>query len=291
MPCPVLATDRAGLAADRRGRRIRLVLRAPSPPRRALGARFPVARPRSAPAWLLGVLPGDRAGWIRCTIRLSAAGEGGQARGVLVRGASRCSTSRSSDCASRTRDAPIRRRSRRGCMPKEQVESARRQVDARVSRACATAGRICRTSRTAARDIALRTLCRVARGRGCLAAALHAAAKSRWRAAGRDVPWRAAVRCARRAARRRWAGRGCSPRGYHVLGTDKVGQDVLYQALKIIRTSLVIGTLTTLVLLPLGIAARHRGGLLPRLGRRRHPVRLHHAQFDPGRAADRRLAC
>ncbi len=41
---------------------------------------------------------------------------------------------------------------------------------------------------------------------------------------------------------------------YHVLGTDKVGQDVLYQALKSIRISLVIGTLTTLVLLPLGVA-------------------------------------
>ncbi|HWA36428.1 MAG TPA: ABC transporter permease [Burkholderiales bacterium] len=41
---------------------------------------------------------------------------------------------------------------------------------------------------------------------------------------------------------------------YHVLGTDKVGQDVLYQALKSIRISLVIGTLTTLVLLPIGIA-------------------------------------
>ena len=40
---------------------------------------------------------------------------------------------------------------------------------------------------------------------------------------------------------------------YHVFGTDKVGQDVLYQALKSIRTSLAIGTLTTLVLLPLGI--------------------------------------
>jgi peptide/nickel transport system permease protein len=43
-------------------------------------------------------------------------------------------------------------------------------------------------------------------------------------------------------------------RYYHVLGTDKVGQDVLYLALKSIRTSLVIGTVTTLVLLPLGIA-------------------------------------
>src|ERR671929_206574 len=42
--------------------------------------------------------------------------------------------------------------------------------------------------------------------------------------------------------------------GYHVLGTDKVGQDVLYLALKSIRVSLVIGTVTTLVLLPLGAA-------------------------------------
>jgi len=42
--------------------------------------------------------------------------------------------------------------------------------------------------------------------------------------------------------------------GYHVLGTDKVGQDVLLLALKSVRTSLVIGTLTTLVMLPFGIA-------------------------------------
>jgi len=41
--------------------------------------------------------------------------------------------------------------------------------------------------------------------------------------------------------------------GYHVLGTDKVGQDVLYQALKSIRTGLVIGTLTTLVMLPAAV--------------------------------------
>ena len=41
--------------------------------------------------------------------------------------------------------------------------------------------------------------------------------------------------------------------GYHVLGTDKVGQDVLYISLKSIRTGLVIGTLTTLVTLPLAI--------------------------------------
>ena len=41
---------------------------------------------------------------------------------------------------------------------------------------------------------------------------------------------------------------------FHVLGTDKVGQDVFYLALKSVRTSLVIGTVTTLVLLPVGIA-------------------------------------
>jgi peptide/nickel transport system permease protein len=41
--------------------------------------------------------------------------------------------------------------------------------------------------------------------------------------------------------------------GYHVFGTDKVGQDVLYQVLKSIRTALVIGLVTTLVTLPIGI--------------------------------------
>ncbi|MDZ7663224.1 ABC transporter permease [Thiohalophilus sp.] len=40
---------------------------------------------------------------------------------------------------------------------------------------------------------------------------------------------------------------------YHVFGTDKVGQDVFYLSLKSIRTGLVIGTLTTLVMLPFAI--------------------------------------
>ena len=40
---------------------------------------------------------------------------------------------------------------------------------------------------------------------------------------------------------------------YHILGTDKVGTDVLYQSLKSIRTGLIIGTLTTLVMLPFAI--------------------------------------
>lgn len=37
---------------------------------------------------------------------------------------------------------------------------------------------------------------------------------------------------------------------YHVLGTDRTGNDVLRQSLKSIRTALVIGTLTTLSMLP-----------------------------------------
>ena len=40
---------------------------------------------------------------------------------------------------------------------------------------------------------------------------------------------------------------------YHVMGTDKVGQDVFYEALKSIRTGLIIGTLTTLVMLPFAL--------------------------------------
>jgi peptide/nickel transport system permease protein len=51
---------------------------------------------------------------------------------------------------------------------------------------------------------------------------------------------------------------------YHIFGTDKVGQDVLYLALKSIRTGLVIGTVTTLVMLPfallMGIAAGYFRG-------------------------------
>ena len=40
---------------------------------------------------------------------------------------------------------------------------------------------------------------------------------------------------------------------YHILGTDKVGQDVFYQSIKSIRTGLVIGTLTTLIMLPFAV--------------------------------------
>ncbi len=52
--------------------------------------------------------------------------------------------------------------------------------------------------------------------------------------------------------------------GYHVLGTDKVGQDVLYLSLKSIRTGVIIGGASLLVALPLalllGTAAGFFGG-------------------------------
>ncbi len=45
----------------------------------------------------------------------------------------------------------------------------------------------------------------------------------------------------------------CLATHYHIFGTDKVGEDVFYQALKSIRTGLVIGTVSTLVMLPFAI--------------------------------------
>lgn len=53
---------------------------------------------------------------------------------------------------------------------------------------------------------------------------------------------------------------------YHILGTDKVGQDVFYLTVKSIRTGVLVGTLTTLVMLPfaifLGCAAGFYGGIV-----------------------------
>jgi len=52
--------------------------------------------------------------------------------------------------------------------------------------------------------------------------------------------------------------------GYHILGTDKTGQDVFYLTLKSIRTGLIIGTLTTLIVTPFailcGVLAGYVGG-------------------------------
>jgi len=48
---------------------------------------------------------------------------------------------------------------------------------------------------------------------------------------------------------------------YHVLGTDKVGGDVLYQSFKSIRTGVLIGILTTLIMLPVAIILGVSAGL------------------------------
>jgi peptide/nickel transport system permease protein len=51
---------------------------------------------------------------------------------------------------------------------------------------------------------------------------------------------------------------------YHILGTDKTGRDVFYIALKSVRTGLIIGTLTTLIVTPFailcGVLAGYFGG-------------------------------
>ena len=106
-----------------------------------------------------------------------------------------------------------------------------------------------------------------------VAVTLSAVARSRqvtWSVAAQQVwqgqgalPWRAALVTAGvllsvAGVAAAWSG------GYHVLGTDLTGNDVLYQSLKSIRTAFVIGSLATLATLPLavvlGITAGYFGG-------------------------------
>ena len=91
---------------------------------------------------------------------------------------------------------------------------------------------------------------------------IHAAWAALWRG-DTPVPWRAVLFMLLAVFLAAGATVALAA-NYHVLGTDKVGQDVLYQTLKSVRTALVIGTLTTLVMLPfallLGIAAGYFGG-------------------------------
>ncbi|MBI4191227.1 MAG: ABC transporter permease [Betaproteobacteria bacterium] len=107
--------------------------------------------------------------------------------------------------------------------------------------------------------LALLPAAAVARARGT---SINAATQAIWRGET-EVPWRAVLLVGLAFFAVAGIAVALAP-GYHVLGTDKVGQDVLYQALKGIRTALVIGTLTTLVMLPfavaLGIAAGYFGG-------------------------------
>ncbi|WMD21049.1 ABC transporter permease [Achromobacter seleniivolatilans] len=78
-----------------------------------------------------------------------------------------------------------------------------------------------------------------------------------------DVPWRAMTITFTVLCLTAGALAGLSS-GYHALGTDRIGNDVLWQALKSIRTALVIGSLTTIAMLPpaiiFGIAAGYFKG-------------------------------
>lgn len=53
---------------------------------------------------------------------------------------------------------------------------------------------------------------------------------------------------------------------YHIFGTNKIGDDMLYETLKSVRTGLLIGTLTTVFMLPFalffGLVAGYFGGLI-----------------------------
>jgi peptide/nickel transport system permease protein len=116
------------------------------------------------------------------------------------------------------------------------------------------------------RDIALVSLGGLVRGLvawGLLAAALvwmlarrrgqpFAVALGAVRRGETPVPWRTALATLAVVLMLGFVAGELSLR-YHILGTDKVGEDVFFQAIKSIRTGLVIGTLTTLVMLPAAI--------------------------------------
>lgn len=115
-------------------------------------------------------------------------------------------------------------------------------------------------------DIVRRALAGAAAGAAAGLALCALLVWGRWRAAWRgetELRWRAVMVTVLALTVLAGAAAALAAR-YHVLGTDKIGEDVLYESLKSIRTALVIGTLTTLVTLPfalaLGIAAGYFGG-------------------------------
>ncbi|XHR26803.1 MAG: ABC transporter permease [Chthoniobacteraceae bacterium] len=62
-------------------------------------------------------------------------------------------------------------------------------------------------------------------------------------------------------ARATYSERGAKPlRGWHLMGTDLLGKDVLFQTLKGCRTALIIGGLTSAIYLPLGTLLGILGG-------------------------------
>jgi len=95
---------------------------------------------------------------------------------------------------------------------------------------------------------------------GAIAALLYAAMRAAF--AGSPLPWRAA--CATLAMLGLLASVAVElSSGYHLLGTDRTGNSVLWVALKSVRTALVIGVLTTLVVLPLALGLGVAAGYYP----------------------------
>ena len=89
---------------------------------------------------------------------------------------------------------------------------------------------------------------------------LSQAVAATWRGEGR-IPWR--VACITLGVIAALSGPVALLAGhYHVFGTDLTGNDVLYQALKSIRTAFVIGTLATVATLPLAVGLGILAGYL-----------------------------
>ena len=135
-------------------------------------------------------------------------------------------------------------------------------------RGCSSAARISRTpTREWAADVARRSVAGLAGGAVGAAALWLVVAALRARSArsgvgasrcGRsgsgppDVPWRSMLLTASVLALFAGWVAALWPY-YHVFGTDQTGNDVLFQAIKSIRTAVVIGSLATLATLPFAI--------------------------------------
>jgi peptide/nickel transport system permease protein len=87
---------------------------------------------------------------------------------------------------------------------------------------------------------------------GLVIAALAVWGLRRWLAHDDRLPWRAAAWACGTVAVLGGVVASLAT-GYHVFGTDRTGNDVLYQVIKSIRTAFVIGTLSTLATLPFAV--------------------------------------
>jgi peptide/nickel transport system permease protein len=104
-----------------------------------------------------------------------------------------------------------------------------------------------------AADIALRLLIGSLAG-GAVATLLKFGLRNRL-ADSNPLAWRAAWQTASAMALLLGWGVALSwGQGYHVLGTDRTGNDVLYMTIKSIRTAFVIGSLATIATIPLALA-------------------------------------